>query len=441
MTPPEVRYARSGDLRIAYQAVGTSPLDLVYVPGFTSNIDLCWEMPEWANFLSRLAAFSRLILFDKRGTGLSDRVAGIANLEERMDDVRAVMDAAGSQRAALFGASEGGPMSLLFAATYPQRVQALVLYGSYARHPLLTLEDYLQERIGLIDRLWGTGDYALGRFLQTVPADEARRRAWARMERQSASPSAAIALLKMVAEIDASHILPAIRVPTLVIHRVGDGAVPVEAGRYLACNIAGAKYVELPGDNHTPLYEPEMVDRIVGEVEEFLTGSRGEVEIDRVLATVMFTDIVDSTKRAAALGDREWRALRERHDSAVRQLLTRFRGHEVKNLGDGFLATFDGPARAIRCAAAIADAVLPLGIAVRSGLHTGEIELTADDVNGIAVHIAARVAAEAGAGETVVSSTVRDLVAGSGLRFEDRGIHALRGLPDTMHLYSALRAA
>jgi class 3 adenylate cyclase len=245
----------------------------------------------------------------------------------------------------------------------------------------------------------------------------------------------------MVAEIDARDILPAIRVPTLVIHRVGDGAIPVEAGRYLASNIAGAKYLELPGDNHAPLYEPEMVDRIIGEVEEFLTGSRGVDEIDRVLATVMFTDIVDSTKRAAALGDRDWRALRERHDSAVRQFLARFRGHEVKNLGDGFLATFDGPARAIRCAAAISEAVRPLGIAVRTGLHTGEIELTADDVTGIAVHIAARVAAEADAGETVVSSTVRDLVAGSGLRFEDRGIHALRGLPDNMHLYTVLRPA
>jgi class 3 adenylate cyclase len=441
MTPPETRYARSGDLRIAYQVVGNGPFDLVYVPGFTSNIDLFWEMPEWANFLSRLAAFSRLILFDKRGTGLSDRVAGIANLEERMDDVRAVMDAAGSQRAALLGVSEGGPMSLLFAATYPQRVQALVLYGSYARHPLLTLEDYLQERIGLIDRLWGTGDYALGRFLPTLPVDEEKRRTWGRLERQSASPAAAITILKMVAEIDARNILPAIRVPTLVIHRIGDGAIPVEAGRYLASNIAGAKYLELPGDNHAMLYEPEMVGRIVGEVEEFLTGSRGVDEIDRVLATVMFTDIVDSTKRAAALGDRDWRALRERHDSAVRQFLARFRGHEVKNLGDGFLATFDGPARAIRCAAAISEAVRPLGIAVRTGLHTGEIELTADDVTGIAVHIAARVAAEAGAGETVVSSTVRDLVAGSGLRFEDRGIHALRGLPDNMHLYTVLHPA
>jgi pimeloyl-ACP methyl ester carboxylesterase len=307
MTPPETRYARSSDLRIAYQVVGAGPVDVVFVPGFVSNFDLFWEMPEWANFFSRLAAFSRLILFDKRGTGLSDRIAGVANLEERMDDVRAVMDAAGSQRAALFGASEGGPMSLLFAATYPQRVQALVLYGSYARHPLLTNEAYLNERIELIDRLWGTGDFVLGRYLPTVSVDEARSRAWARFERQSATPSAAMAIMRMNAEIDARQILPAIRVPTLVIHRVGDGAIPVEAGRFLSRNIVGAKYVELPGDNHAPFHEPDMVARIVGEAEEFLTGSRGEVEIDRVLATVMFTDIVDSTKRAAQLGDREWR--------------------------------------------------------------------------------------------------------------------------------------
>jgi class 3 adenylate cyclase len=355
-----------------------------------------------------------------------------------MDDVRAVMDAAGSEHAALYGVSEGGPMSLLFAATYPQRVQALVLYGSYAKHPLLTTEDALRERIAQIEQLWGTGEYFLSRFVPTASRNEARRRAAARLERQSASPQAAIAMTKMYTEIDARQILPSIRVRTLVMHRVGDRLVPVDAGRYLARNIPHAKYMELPGDSHMSIYEPEMVDRIVGEVEDFLTGSRSEVEIDRVLATVMFTDIVDSTKRAAELGDREWRTLRESHDGVVRQLLTRFRGHEVKNLGDGFLATFDGPARAVRCAAAISDAVQPLGIAVRSGLHTGEIELAGDDVSGIAVHIAARVAAQAAANETIVSSTVRDLVAGSGLRFEDRGYHSLKGLPEETHLYTVL---
>jgi pimeloyl-ACP methyl ester carboxylesterase len=436
MVPPETRYAKSGDLRIAYQVVGSGPFDLVFVPGYISNIELVWESPQWASFFSRLAGFSRLILFDKRGTGLSDRIAGIANLEERMDDVRAIMDAVQSERAALFGVSEGGPMSLLFAATYPQRVRGLVLYGSFARYPMKDDKDDLNQRIEIIERAWGTGEYMFGRYVRSMLPDDEARRILARWERLSASPSAAIAVVRMNAEIDARHILPTIRVPTLVLHRIGDSAIPVEAGRYLGANIPGAKYVELPGDNHLPLFEPEIVDRIVGEVEEFLTGSRSETEIDRVLATVMFTDIVESTKRAAELGDRQWRALLDRHDDIVRQQLTRFRGHEVKNLGDGFLATFDGPARAVRCASAIAETVRPLGIAVRSGLHTGEIELKPHDIGGIAVHIAARVADIAEPSETVVSSTVRDLVAGSGLRFRDRGLHALRGLPEQLHVYS-----
>ncbi len=444
MTPPETRYARSGNVRIAYQVVGNGPLDLVFIPGFVSNIDLFWDTPEYAHHFSRLAAFSRLILFDKRGTGLSDRNVGVANLEERMDDVRAVMDATGSERAALFGASEGGPMSLLFAATYPGRTCALVLYGSFAAHPAVSSEDELDKEIDRIDRLWGTGRYLLGRQVPRGMSEEDACRLFARIEIQCASPSAAIAIRRMNNQIDVRHILPAIRVPTLVLHRTGDRVVPIDAGRYVAANIPGAKFVELPGTNHNPMLagEREIGDRVGDEIEEFLTGSRSsEVEIDRVLATVMFTDIVNSTKRAAELGDREWRALRERHDGAVRQQLARFRGHEVKNLGDGFLATFDGPARAVRCASAISEAVQLLGIAIRSGLHTGEIELTAGDVSGIAVHIAARVAAEAAAGETVVSSTVRDLVAGSGLRFQDRGIHALKGLPEAVHLYRVLQAA
>ena len=440
MTPPETRYARSGELRIAYQVVGSGPFDLVFVPGFVSNIDLFWEMPEWAYFFGRLSAFSRLILFDKRGTGLSDRVAGIATLEERMDDVRAVMDAAGSERAALFGSSEGGAMSVLFAATYPQRAQALVLYGSYARATHLLSEDQFNKEMDLIDRLWGTGEYTLGRYFPSGVSQEAARIAFARRERQSASPSAVMAIRRMNREIDARHVLPAIQVPTLVMHRVGDSAISVELGREIAANIPGAKYVELPGADHIPFFERDLTDRMVDEVEEFLTGSRSEPDVDRVLATVMFTDIVDSTRRAAALGDRQWRALLDRHDDTVRQQLARFRGQEVKNLGDGFMATFDGPARAVRCAASICELVRPLGIAVRSGLHTGEVELKRDDVAGIAVHIAARVAAEAEAGETVVSNTVRDLVAGSGLRFQDRGVHALKGLPEEVHLYSVLEA-
>jgi class 3 adenylate cyclase len=440
MTPPETRYAKSGDLRIAYQVVGSRPFDLVFVPGFVSNIDLFWEMPEWAYFFSRLATFSRLILFDKRGTGLSDRVAGIATLEERMDDVRAVMDAASSERAALFGVSEGGPMSLLFAATYPQRATALVLYGSYARPTHLVSDEEFNKEIDLIDRLWGTGEYLVARYMPRGLSEEVVRPVWARLERQSASPSAVIAIRRMNREIDARHILPSIRVPALVMHRVGDSAINVELGRYLAANIPGARYVELPGNDHVPFYERDITDRIVDEVEEFLTGSRSEPDVDRVLATVMFTDIIDSTRRAAELGDRQWRVLLDRHDDTVRQQLARFRGQEIKNLGDGFMATFDGPARAVRCAASICESVRPLGIAVRSGLHTGEVELKRDDVAGIAVHIAARVAAEAEAGETVVSSTVRDLVAGSGLRFQDRGIRALKGLPEEVHLYSVLDA-
>jgi len=441
MTPPETRYARSGDIRIAYQVVGNGPFDLVYVPGYVSNMDLYWDGPAWSHFFSRLAAFSRLILFDKRSTGLSDRMAGVATLEERMDDVRAVMDAAHSEKAAFYGVSEGGPMALLFTATYPDRTRALVLYGSYACHPSTLSAENIDQHIATIDRAWGTGEYTAQGFCARTAADETFWRSLARFERQGASPSAAATIVKMQFETDARHILPTIRVPALVLHRIGDPRITVDAGRYLAAHIPGAKYLELPGIDHNFLLtgERDMADRVADEIEEFLTGSRGsDVEIDRVLSTVLFTDIVESTKRAAELGDRQWRALLDRHDETVRHQLARFRGNEVKNLGDGFLATFDGPARAVRCAASISELVRPLGIMVRSGLHTGEIELKRDDVTGIAVHIAARVAAEAGAGETVVSSTVRDLVAGSGLRFEDRGIHALKGLPEEVRLYRVL---
>lgn len=437
MDPPETRYAKSGDIDIAYQVVGDGPLDLVFVPGFVSNLDTTWENPVTAAFCYRLASFSRLILFDKRGTGLSDRPAGIATLEERMDDVRAVMDAVGSDRAALFGISEGGPMSLLFAATYPERAQALALYAAFAKHPTLTPER-LEQDILRINREWGTGRYTAATFAPELPLDAATLRLFARRERQSASPSAAITVLRMNSEIDARHVLPAIRTPTLVLHRVADARITIDAGRYLAEHIPGAKFVELPGTNHAPFAEPEIAERICNEIEEFLTGARHEVEPDRVLATVLFTDIVESTRRAAELGDRQWRAVLDRHDQAVREQLARFRGREVKNLGDGFLATFDGPARAIRCAAAIKQSVEPLGILVRGGLHTGEIELKREDIGGIAVHIAARVADLAKPGESLVSSTVRDLVAGSGLRFEDRGLRALRGLPEEVHLYAAL---
>lgn len=436
MDPPDTRYAKSGDLSIAYQVTGGGPRDLVFVPGFISNLDDAWENPNQTHFFSRLAGFSRLIRFDKRGTGLSDRVSGVANLEDRMDDVRAVMDAVGSERAALFGVSEGGPMSLLFAATYPERASALVLYGTYARHPTLTPE-ILPQHLEIIDRAWGTGEY-IARFMAPQGTfDETARRAIARAERQGASPSAVSAILQMNAEIDARHILPTIRTPTLVLHRIGDMRITIDAGQYIASHVPGAKLVTLPGTNHMIWTERDIIDRVVDEVEEFLTGYRADAEQDRVLATVMFTDIVDSTKRAAALGDRMWRTLLERHDEIVRQQLSRFRGREVKHTGDGFLATFDGPARGVRCASAIADTMQPLGLAVRGGLHTGEIELKGDDIGGIAVNIAARVAAMAGPNETLVSSTVRDLVAGSGLRFDDRGFHELKGVPEQVHLYSA----
>jgi class 3 adenylate cyclase/dienelactone hydrolase len=433
MDIPETRYAKSGDVRIAYQVVGNGELDLVWVPGFVSNVELAWEDPYAMRFFSRLASFSRLIRFDKRGTGLSDRDAGVPSLEERMDDVRAVMDAVGSQRAALFGVSEGGSMSLLFAATYPERTRALVFYGAYAQYPRSRLES--EDFIDVIDRAWGTGE-TLRFFARLAASDANRVRAFGRFERLGATPSAAIALQRMNEEIDVRHVLPTIRVPTLVLHRVGDERVKVEFGRYIAEHILGAKFVELPGIDHS-LFLAELGDRIADEIEEFLTGSRGAVEGDRVLATVMFTDIVDSTRRAAELGDRDWRLLRDRHDDAIRQELARFRGHEVKTLGDGFLATFDGPARAVRCASAIIDRVRPLGMNVRSGLHTGEIEMQRDDVGGIAVHIAARVVGLAGAGEVLVSSTVRDLVAGSGLRFHDRGSHIAKGLPEPLRLFAA----
>jgi class 3 adenylate cyclase/pimeloyl-ACP methyl ester carboxylesterase len=442
---PETRYAKSGDTYIAYQIMGEGPFDLVFVPGFMSHVEMQMESPIFANFFERLASYSRVIRFDKRGTGLSDRLSGIPTLEERMDDVRAVMDAAGSTRAALFGMSEGGPMSIVFSATYPQRTSALILYGCSARfawapdNPWGTTDEQLAATVKTRDQIWGQGK-SVDRFSPSMAGDVDYRKFIGRLERASATPGAVNALAQMNHAIDVRPVLPTIRVPTLVMHRT-DEAINVEHGRYLAHHIRGAKYVELPGIDHAPWAGDQRA--ILGEVEEFLTGRRREndADLDRVLATVLFTDIVGSTARAVELGDHEWRALRERHNNTVRQLLTRFRGHEVKNLGDGFLATFDGPARAVRCATAISDAVRPLGITVRSGLHTGEIEVTPDDVTGIAVHVAARVTAQATANETIVSSTVRDLVAGSGLRFEDRGIHALKGLPDNVHLYTVLRAA
>jgi class 3 adenylate cyclase len=439
---PEVRYARSGDAHIAYQVMGAGPVDLVAVMGFISHLEHWWEDPGWAALWQRLSSFCRLILFDKRGTGLSDRVAesALPTLEQRMDDLRAVLDAVGSRHTALLGVSEGGPMCMLFAATYPERTTALLLYGSFARflwapdQPWNPTPKGLETLLGTIEQSWGTG-VTLALFAPSLAADP-RRVAWqARFERFSASPGAARALLRMAADTDVHHVLPAVTVPTLVVHRTGDRTTDVRGSRLLAARIPGARYVELPGNDHSPSVDSEA---IVGEIAEFLTGAPPSVEPDRILATVLFTDIVGSTERAVSLGDHAWRVLLDRHHQLVRAQLARWRGREVNTAGDGFLATFDGPARAIRCATAVREAVRTLGLEIRAGLHTGECELAdGGQVSGIAVHLGARIAGLAGASEILVSSTVKDLVAGAGLSFEDRGEHRLRGVPDRWHLYAA----
>ncbi len=440
MDTPKTKYARSGELHIAYQVTGEGPLDLVFVPGFVSHLEYSWEEPRWARFLARLASFRRLIRFDKRGTGLSDRTVPIPTLEQRMDDVRAVMDAVSSERAALFGISEGGPMSLLFAATYPERTTALVLYGSYARrswapdHPAGRRPEDMEVVFQRMEREWG-GPMGIDIWSPSMAHDETYQRWWANFLRLSASPGAAIAIMRMNMDIDVRHLLPSIRVPTLILHRVGDRLTKIDQGRYLAERIPGAKLVELPGDDHAPMVGD--TEAIVDEIEEFLTGVRHPPEVDRVLATVMFTDIVRSTEHAAQLGDRRWRDLLEGYYALVRRELSRYRGREIDTAGDGVLATFDGPARAIRCALGIETAARPLGVEIRAGLHTGECEIIGDKMAGLAVHIGARVAAIANPGDILVSSTVKDLVAGSGIKFQDRGQHSLKGIPGEWHLYAA----
>jgi pimeloyl-ACP methyl ester carboxylesterase len=438
MTPKaETRYAQSGDVSIAYQVVGDGPIDLVLAPGFTSHLELLWQEPSAARFFTRLASFARLIRFDKRGTGLSDRVA-VPSLEQRIDDIRAVMDAAGAERAALMGISEGGAMCMLFASTYPARTSALVLYASFARltsapdYPWGRPPDALAGRIEKRRSTWGTGA-TVALFHPSRAGDPAYLEWAAAYERQSASPGAVAALMRMNDEIDVRHILPAIGVPTLVIHRRGDAVVEVEHGRHLAERIPNAKYVELPGVDHSPFRDP---DSLVDEIEEFVTGARRSADIDRVLATVMFTDIVDATARASALGDRAWRDVLENHHAVVRRDIARFNGREIDTAGDGFLAAFDGPARAVRAASAIAADVRALGLDIRAGLHTGECEVANGKLAGIAVHIGARVAALAQPGEVLVSQTVKDLVVGSGLGFHDRGAHTLKGVPSEWRLYA-----
>ena len=440
--PPETRYTKSGDVNIAYQVVGSGPPDLVLVPGWLSNIDVFWEEPRFNRFLTRLASFARLILFDKRGTGLSDRVADMPSLEVRMDDVRAVMDAVGSERAALFGYSEGGTMCALFAATYPARTLALIMAGAFARrmsapdYPWGVTEEQMDAFVDKIQREWG-GPVGVDVRAPSMAHDERFRQWWARWLRASASPAAAVKLVRMNMEIDIRHVLPAIRVPTLILHSVKERFLHVDESRYMAAQIPGAKLVELPGSDHAPWLED--ADMILDEMEEFVTGTRPVSEPDRVLATVLFTDIVGATERAASLGDRRWHELLDGHHACVRRELARFRGREIDTAGDGFLATFDGPARAVRCACAISDAVRPLGLEIRAGLHTGECEVMGEKIGGIAVHIGARVAAQALANEVLVSNTVKDLVAGSGLSFRDQGIRPLKGVPGDWRLFAVER--
>jgi class 3 adenylate cyclase len=443
---PETLYAKSGDVSIAYQVLGKGQVDLVVAPGSVSNVELIGSHPLFAAWHDRLASFARLIQFDKRGTGLSDRVKSIPTLEERADDIRAVMDAVGSQRAVIMGISEGGPMAIVFAAMHPDRTRGLVLYGSGARS--LRAPDYP----------WGPTADEYDRWLadqerSPTPLDEESTRRtlqvmfpsmagdqefvswWATFLRMSISPGARLDLFRMNRDINVTDVLPAVRVPTVVINRTGDRAVDVAEGRYIAERIPGARFVELPGIDHIPVGEGS--EQVAGAIRDFVVAlPDDEPEPDTVLATVLFTDIVDSTATAAELGDRAWRELLERHHTAVRGQLARYRGREVDTAGDGFFATFDGPARAIRCACAVTEAVRELGIDVRAGLHTGECELLEDKVAGIAVSIGARVASRAAPGEVLVSSTVKDLVAGSGISFTDRGMAELKGVPGEWRLYA-----
>lgn len=438
-----VRYARSGDVSIAYLATGGPGPDLVTVFGWASNVEYMWNEPVGAPFLRRLASFSRLIMLDRRGTGLSDRIAGLPSIEQRMDDVRAVMDAAGSERAVLFGISEGGPMCMTFAATYPERTAGLVLYGTFAR--LLRADDYpvgvapedFEHFAARTAEQWGTGT-SFRAFAPSMADDDGARESWAKLERLSVSPAGIRTLLRTAAATDVRHLLSAIHVPTLVLHREGDRAVPIGLGRYIAEHVPGARFVSIPGQDHLP--NTGNIDAIAGEVAEFVTGTRRGPEPDRVLATVMFVDIVGSTVLAAELGDRRWREVLASWYVLVRQELQRFGGREIDSAGDGLLAAFDGPARAVRCACAIVEVVRRLGIEVRAGLHTGECEVLGPKLSGIAVHIGARVASLAGDGEVLVSSTVKDLVVGSGIAFADRGRHALKGVPDEWRLYAVASA-
>jgi class 3 adenylate cyclase len=440
MSAPEIRYASSDGIDIAYMVVGDGPRDIVWVAGAITNLRLMWELPEFRRFCEQLASFSRLILFDKRGMGLSDRVE-VGTLEERMDDVRAVMDAAGSERASLLGVSEGGPMSILFAATYPERTDALLLAGAEVKEETTddwpwgegTRDEFEASMTQIYDR-WGKG--GIVDYIWPTRAGDPRLIEWGgRLQVEAMTPRTAEKFMRMAFEIDVRDVIPTVNVPTLIVHRTGDAVCHVENARYLAKHVRGARYVELPGSDHIPWGEDGGED-VIAEVREFLTGVREAAEPDRVLATVLFTDVVGSTQQATELGDRRWRDLLELHHERIRKELERFRGRELDTAGDGFLASFDGPVRAIRCARAAQDSVRDLGLQLRAGVHTGECEVLDGKLSGIAVHIGARVASKAQADEVLVSGTVHDLVAGSGIEFDDRGTAELKGVPGEWRLFA-----
>ena len=440
MSPPETRYAKSGGVHIAYQVFGHGESDLVFVPGWTSHIEYAWEEPVFARFLNRLGSFCRVTWFDKRGTGLSDRDVGLPTLEQRMDDVRAVMDTVGIQRAAILGTSEGGSMSILFAATYPEKVSHLILYGAFARriwdpdYPWAPTLKQREEWIDSLERGWGS-DVELETLAPSRAKDEGFKKWFTTYGRLSVSPAAAVALARMNTYIDVRNVLPSIHVPTLVIHRTGDRDVNIGNGAYLSKNIPEAKFVELPGNDHA--WTAGDTDAVIDQIEEFLTGVRSPAHLDRVLSTILFTDIVDSTRKATEIGDDRWKKLLVAHNDLVRSELAKFRGREIKSTGDGFVAIFDGPGRGVQCAREIIASGKKLGISIRAGLHTGECELVGNDIAGVAVHIASRISGLADGNEVLVSSTVKDLVSGSGIQFQNMGTRSLKGVEGRWHLYSA----
>jgi pimeloyl-ACP methyl ester carboxylesterase len=428
-------YAKNGSVYIAYQVFGEGDVDLVFVPGFISHVENSWDEPSLAEWLQRLGSFCRVIMFDKQGTGLSDRGPDLPGMDERMDDVRAVMDAQNVKRAAIFGISEGGSLATLFAASHPERSCALILYGAFAKFSSwFPTKESLKDLIRYVEKDWGSGQ-SLPMFAPSKKDDLAYQQWWGRFERLGASPGAVKALMRMNSQIDTSNILSSVNVPTLVIHRNDDVAVNVEGGRYLANMIPDAKYVELPGADHLP-WVGDNRNQILDEIAKFLTGGLGVIEVDRVLATILFTDIVDSTKHAADMGDQRWRNLLDQHNAVMHKNIIRYRGRIIKSTGDGILAIFDGPARAIRCAFSAKEEINQIGVEIRAGLHTGEIELIGDDIGGISVHIASRVLCQARDNKIWVSHTVKDLVVGSDFKFSEQGIYKLKGVPGEWGLYT-----